>query len=127
MEPRLTGTLSPGNSDGCQTKQILSNSALELDSAVLAGVLGKCAFLRPISDATHLRLGEAPTNSALRLLCRRAAESPHSEKEIVSKPGQLSEMMVAPQAAASNNRTEGEYPAMTMSRRVTLSVKREEL
>ncbi len=40
------------------------------------------------------------------------------------QPGQLSEMIAAPQAAASNRRTEGEYPAIAMSRRVTFSVKR---
>jgi hypothetical protein len=45
----------------------------------------------------------------------------------VSRPGQLSDAMAAPQAAASNKRTEGDYPANTISRRVTLSVIRDEL
>src|SRR4051812_14028828 len=44
----------------------------------------------------------------------------------VSRPGQLSEIIAAPQAAASNKRTEGEYPHETMSRRVTLSTNLED-
>ena len=43
-----------------------------------------------------------------------------------SSPGQLSETMVVPQAAASNRRTEGEKPAIAISRRVTFNVNLDE-
>lgn len=43
-----------------------------------------------------------------------------------SRPAQRSLISGVPHAAASNNRTLGEWPAATMSARVTLSVKRME-
>ena len=43
-----------------------------------------------------------------------------------SSPGQLSLAIAAPHAAASNSRTEGEYPAITISRRVMFSVSRDD-
>lgn len=39
-------------------------------------------------------------------------------------PGQLSEMIGVPQAAASNSRTEGEWPKVRLAARVTFSVNR---
>jgi hypothetical protein len=43
-----------------------------------------------------------------------------------SRPGQSSERIAAPQAEASNRRTEGETPAATISLRVRFKVKRDD-
>ena len=45
-------------------------------------------------------------------------------RKISASPGQSSEMIGVPHAAASNSRTLGEYPAARMSARVRFKVKR---
>jgi hypothetical protein len=69
---------------------------------------------RPASSGSRNASSTAAASSA-RMISRLG-------RRIVSMPSQMSEMTGVPQAAASNSRTLGLWPARTMSARVTLSV-----
>ena len=76
-------------------------------------------FARPGADGSLRYVSTSPAS------CARRMSRPGSR--IVSRPGHTSLMIGVPHAPASNSRTLGEYPASTMSRRVTFNVKRRRL
>ena len=87
--------------------------------AALTAALLAAALLAAGVVSTGVDASAASTSSgaSARAICAPG-------ERIASSPSQLSDRMGVPQAAASNRRTLGLWPARTMSARVTFRVKR---